>query len=80
MLEQTVNVDELHRNTTVPYINALLHNLAKRFGDTAKQIAVAADIFEPKPADQTASGEMTISSLRSLCTTFSLDVDSAVSE
>jgi Domain of unknown function (DUF4371)/hAT family C-terminal dimerisation region len=80
LLGQAVNVDELHRNTTVPYINALLRNLEKRFGDTAKQVAVAAGIFEPKSADQTASGEMTISSLRSLCTTFNLDVASAVSE
>ena len=68
---------------TVPYIGALLRNLEKRFGDMAKQIAVAARIFDPQrfdPQRPPASTEDTLNALESLCSTFRLDQQCSVGE
>jgi len=68
LLGPAVDTDELHHSVTVPYIDALLRNLKKRFGDMAKQVAVAARIFDPQRPP--ASTEDTLNALESLCSTF----------
>ena len=60
------------------YIDALLRNLEKRFGDMAKQVAVAARIFDHQRPP--ASKEDTLNALELLCSTFRLDQQCAVGE
>ena len=59
---------------------ALLRNLDKRFGDTVKQVAVAARIFDPRVASTSVPKEETSKALELLCSTLHVVEQSAVSE
>ena len=74
-----VNRNQVHETVVQPYIEILSKNIAKRFGDSAGKVSMAAGVFDPSNVGKTSLKEQQ-TNVRLLSEFFKLDADDGETE